>query len=473
MTVYILGGGPAGLALADALAEAGGPRFVLVERDNQLGGLARTLEWENRGAHDLGPHKIFSLDQALTARVRSLLPADGWITRPKASRIYMRGHMLPYPPSPLSLGKVFGWAPFVGMVWDYGWARIRSLLGRAAPRTFEEDLAGRVGRGLYEALFKPIALKLWGDPVNLDVKLSAGRVQTPPLMELIARTLGLSKKSQFEALEFEYPKGGLQRIWDAIHRKAQPHGEFLLGTEVTKIEVAGGRIARLGLRDRAGGAERVIDLGPDDFVMSSIPLGRLLVLMGDAVDNGVRERAADVLRLNDLILVFLHVDTPSLFEDSWIFVPDPAVVFHRISEQESFDPGMTGNGSIVCCEVMDNETRPMMELADEELVKRVEEGLRSMGYRFDAGASRVIRLRSSYPVFRPGFEGALTDVLATLDSIGNFRTLGRQGAFNYIGTLDAMDIGYGAARWYLARKPGAPDGWQSERERTRHYPVLD
>jgi hypothetical protein len=85
----------------------------------------------------------------------------------------------------------------------------------------------------------------------------------------------------------------------------------------------------------------------------------------------------------------------------------------------------------------------------------------------------VIRLRSSYPVFRPGFEAALTDVLAALDRIVNFRTVGRQGAFNYIGTLDAMDIGYGAARWYLAREPDVPDAWQSERERTRHYPVLD
>jgi hypothetical protein len=82
-------------------------------------------------------------------------------------------------------------------------------------------------------------------------------------------------------------------------------------------------------------------------------------------------------------------------------------------------------------------------------------------------------LRSSYPVFRPGFEAALSDVLAALDAIGNLRTVGRQGAFNYIGTLDAMDIGYGAARWYLARRPDASDAWESERERTRHYPVLD
>ena len=90
------------------------------------------------------------------------------------------------------------------------------------------------------------------------------------------------------------------------------------------------------------------------------------------------------------------------------------------------------------------------------------------GYRvIDA---RVIRLPKSYPVFRAGYEPALEKILAEFDALGNFRTIGRQGAFNYIGTLDAMDIGYGFVRWYRARE-SLP--WQVERERTSHYPVLD
>jgi hypothetical protein len=44
--------------------------------------------------------------------------------------------------------------------------------------------------------------------------------------------------------------------------------------------------------------------------------------------------------------------------------------------------------------------------------------------------------------------------LAGIDHIENLRTIGRQGAFNYIGTLDAMDIGYGAARWYGGTRRG-------------------
>jgi hypothetical protein len=61
-------------------------------------------------------------------------------------------------------------------------------------------------------------------------------------------------------------------------------------------------------------------------------------------------------------------------------------------------------------------------------------------------------------------------MLGELDNIQNFRTIGRQGAFNYIGTLDAMDIGYGLASWYCNR---ASSSWAEERRRTSRYPVLD
>ncbi|MEK7382603.1 MAG: hypothetical protein AAB262_04880, partial [Elusimicrobiota bacterium] len=155
----------------------------------------------------------------------------------------------------------------------------------------------------------------------------------------------------------------------------------------------------------------------------------------------------------------------------WVFVPDPEIAFHRLSEQESFDPEMTPNGGIVCCEIMSSETREMSSRSDDELAALALRGLERMGYAgFRVLHRRVIRLPRSYPVYRPGFEPALAGVLGELDGLKNFRTIGRQGAFNYIGTLDAMDIGYGFARWYAGDR--AQD-WQAERARTSHYPVLD
>jgi protoporphyrinogen oxidase len=469
MTTYILGAGPAGLAVADGLTDANSGDFVVLEKGRHLGGLATTVTWDGIGTHDLGPHKIFSLDRQLVKRVENLLPDEDWLTRDKKSSIYMNGHYLPYPPSPFSLAGVFGLPAFVRMVTGYGSARLASLIESKNPATFEDDLVNRLGRPLYEVLFKPIAEKLWGDPRELDVKLSRGRVQTPSLSEILGRLLKLKKSSDFEALTFRYPKGGLGRLWAAIEAKVHAGGKFLLGHGVTRLVNENGRIQEI--QYQFNGVEGRIHLKPDDDVVSTLPLSLTTRLLADSLPEHLLTLADRVVSLNDLLLVFLNVDRPSLLDDSWVFVPDPAISFHRVSEQESFDPNMTKNGSIVCCEFMSSSRRPLGQKSDDELCAAAAQGLADMGYSgFKILAQRVIRLPKSYPVFRTGFEAGLAELIQSLDQFPNFRTIGRQGAFNYIGTLDAMDIGYGYANWLAG---GKSQPWLQERDRTNHYPVLD
>lgn len=468
MTVFILGGGPAALGLAEGLT-ATRQQFVLLERQRHLGGLATTLRWEDHGAHDLGPHKLFTKDDLLMRRVEALLPADAWLTQDKRSSIYMGGHYLPYPPSPFSLAKVYGWPAFAQMTAGYAAAMTGSLRRLPPARTFEHDLQRRIGDPLYQAVLRPIALKLWGNPRRLDVKLSQGRVQTPSPVEIARTLLGAKKKSGFEALTFRYPKGGLQRLWEAIERRASGRGQFILGAEIDAIVVEGDRVRRLDVLHQ--GRRKTFAVQPDDFVMSTIPLQALGRLMGTALDRASVETIDEVVVLNTLLLVFIKLRRQRLLSDSWVFVPDPDVPFHRVSEQASFDPAMTPNGTIVCCEIMDNELRPMAGKSDAELQTLALTGLAHMGFDVAPVAMRVVRLRHSYPVFRPGFEARLEAVLEQLDHIRNYRSVGRQGAFNYIGTLDALDIGFGAARWLEQGQDRA--AWSAERLRTRHYPVLD
>ncbi len=469
MTTYILGAGPAGMTVADGLSDANGGDFVLLEKGPYLGGLAQTVTWNDIGTHDLGPHKIFSLDKKLVGRVEGLLHSSDWLTRDKISSIYMNKHYLPYPPSPFSLAGVFGLPAFVRMVAGYGAARLASIIGSNIPNTFEEDLVNRMGEPLYDVLFKPIAVKLWGDPRELDVKLSRGRVQTPSLIEILGRLLKLKKSSDFEALTFRYPKGGLGRLWSAIEAKSRTKGKFLLKHSITRFAADKGRIQEIHYQ--SNGTQGRIEVGPDDYVVSTLPLSLTTELLGDSLPKRLPELADKVVTLNDLLLVFLHVDRASLLDESWVFVPDPNIVFHRLSEQESFDPEMTKKGSIVCCEIMSGPGRPLTAKTDGELCAAAVKGLANMGYYgFKLLNQRVIRLPKSYPVFRTGFETGLAELIQSLDQFENFRTIGRQGAFNYIGTLDAMDIGYGFADWLVSgkRRP-----WQQERERTNHYPVLD
>jgi len=469
MTTYILGAGPAGMAVIDGLVDANSGPFVLLEKGPSLGGLAQSVHWPGVGSHDLGPHKIFSLDKSLVTRIEALVPAENWLTRNKISSIFIKGHYLPYPPSPFSLAGVFGVVAFIKMVLGYGVAKLSGIVSFSNPKTFEEDLVGRLGKPLYEILFKPIAEKLWGDPKELDVKLSRGRVQTPSPLEVVGRLLKIKKSSDFEALTFRYPKGGLGSLWRAIEVKALGKGKILLGNTVTGLAVEGRRVCQI--RFSSEGNESVIDLGPDDQVVSTLPLMHTIKILKRALPEHFENLAQNTVSLNDLVLVFLHVDKPSLLDESWVFIPDPEVVFHRLSEQESFDPDMTPDGSVVCCEIMSSHRRPLASKTDAELISLAVSGLHIMGYSsFKVLSQRVIRLPKSYPVFLTGFEPGLSELIGGLDQFENFRSIGRQGAFNYIGTLDAMDIGYGYVNW-LTKDMTKP--WKDERERTNHYPVLD
>lgn len=287
-----------------------------------------------------------------------------------------------------------------------------------------------------------------------------------------------SETSTFEALTFRYPKGGLSRMWDTIRRKGDG-GTWMLETAVTGLTVEDGRVRAMRLqRGGAGGPDETVAIGADDVVISSMPLGPTAMMLADHLGP---ERLADIrsqVVLNDLLLVFFRFDAPRLMDDSWIFVPDPSVAFHRISEQESFDPGMTPDGTIVCCEVMSSPGRPNAQKSDGQLADECRKGMaRLFGTVPDEMGMRVIRLPRSYPVYKVGHEPVLAAALASLDSIGNFRSIGRQGAYNYIGTLDAMDIGYGCAAWLNETAAAEPSdrssAWSRERERTTNYPVLD
>ena len=469
MTIYILGTGPAGLAVIDGLVDSEKENFIAIEKSNKGGGLAQTIEWKNIGYHDLGPHKIFSKNKDLINRVENLIPKDQWLTREKISSIFINKHFLPYPPSPFSLGKIFGIVQFLSMTYGYGIAFLKRVLFKQKIESFEDDLKSRLGIPLYSILFKPIAEKLWGEPKNLDLKLSQGRVQTPSFREIILRTLGLKKTSDFEALTFRYPHGGLSKLWDAIENKSNNHGEILFNTSVSDLRIENNKIIEISIIQN--GKEKIFKISDNDFVVSTLPIGLTVSLIKKYMSTSVEENFNKVVKLNDLILVFLNIDRDKFLKESWVFIPDPTIAFHRISEQQSFDPEMTKKGTILCCEIMSTVNKEMIHKTDQELFRLVNKGLEDMGYKnYNVINKKVIRLPKSYPVFLKGYEDGLNNLIYTLDKIENFKTIGRQGAFNYIGTLDAMDIGYGFVNWLQKRNYNE---WINERERTSLYPVLD
>lgn len=470
MTIFILGGGPAGLSVVDGLTDSHHDTFILIEREGELGGLARTLHWEGIGRHDLGPHKLFTFDTQLMKRLISLLPKEDWLSQKKIAGVYSKNCLLRHPPSIRDLLRAFGLIGFAKLVSGFLIAKLRSAIFKTNPTDFESILKQRVGVPLYKAFLQPTAEKAWGNLSELDPQLAENRIHIPSLKEFIFKQLHLQRTSQSEALTFFYPKGGLDRLWDAIRMKAAVNGTFYTNHSLIKMDVDGKRISKIYCKNALDGKIQTFDVAEGDQVVSTLPLFVQNMLMPEILSDDEKSLLKNSLVLNDLFLVFLHFDTPALFKESWVFVPEKDYVIHRISEQKSFDPGMTPHGTIVCCEIMSHHEKYLSGLSEDELISRVTVDLRKIrGADFKVLNARVIKLPKSYPVYRRGYQAILAQILKKFDHLENFKTIGRQGSFNYIGILDAMDMGYGYVDWLAKNRLN----WEDERKRTQNYPVLD
>ena len=274
--------------------------------------------------------------------------------------------------------------------------------------------------------------------------------------------LNIRRKSNFEALNFWYPKGGLQSLWDAILAKAGEQCKLMIDHKVIELKSNGSVIESIVCSTEGGVKE--IKISEKDFVLSTLPITHTINMLGHCLSDNLKENSENLIKLNDLILVFLYIDVDQLMEDSWVFIPEEKYIFHRISEQNSFDPEMVNGGSILCCEVLVKENDIQNSWSNQKFLNAVIADLEMLELKkFNIVDAKVVRLNSSYPVLKIGYQENLENVLNELDKIENFKSIGRQGSFNYIGTLDAMDIGYGSSELVAKR---LRKHWKAERLRT-------
>jgi protoporphyrinogen oxidase len=451
-TLYILGAGPAGLGAAYTASKLKiFERIVVVETNERVGGLAQTINWEGSGKHDLGPHKLFTLDAGLFEEIKSFLPKESWLIRNKIAKVYQAGRIMNYPPSILDMVKHFNFRlPLVV---------IEFLAAKARPKktrkNLQEALISLVGKSLANEIILPAVRKVWGDPLSLNASLAKSRIQIPTLREII---LGLFKKNAvdnlFEARIFHYPKGGLSVLWESIQTQCKENGvSFELSTAVTDLKVIDKKIVGIKLDS---GKKYTID--QSDLVINTLNQDKFLSL---AELSSNRSKST-----MDLILVFLQI-SEKMNKVSWYFVADSRLRSHRISSQSSFDPEMVESGDIICLEFMDQDG----SLSNEMALNLAEGEFRSIyGQEVQIIAKRVIRLKDSYPRFTD--EDLTTNVKNTeiLESISNLLSVGRHGAGQYVGSLDAFDMGRKALIWL--NNPTIESKLEY-RKNTATYPILD
>ena len=445
----ILGGGPAGLAVA-RYAQAAGLSFVLLEKSAELGGLCRTFACgEHR--YDSGAHRFHDRDPEITADVRSWL-GDELLAIHAPSQIWHRGRFIDFPPSPLNWIRSQGWLEGARIALEIAAMRLHPR----PERTFEDLAVNRYGHRLGKPLLLDYSEKLWGLPAAaLSPDVATRRLSGLALTSLLFEVILPQRKTRHLDGEFFYPRSGYGMIAERMAAGLQRE-RLLTGHEVTGFEFDGERVS--GVRCTDGS---VIPVG--GRVVNTLPLTIAARFLGQALPESAR-RAAAALAFRHVRIVFLRLAVPRCSDNASIYLPDPRLAISRISEPRNRSAALAPDGETsLVAEIPCSSGDPLATLGDEALAARVIDELEGVGLiqRRSVIEWRQHFLANAYPVYSLGYREQLTEVERGVCSVHNLDLLGRGGRYWYSHLHDQLRAAKDYVRSFAASMAAAGTGSES------------
>ena len=431
--VVIIGAGPAGLTAAYTLSKAG-VRSIVLEKDQTVGGLARTVNYKGY-YFDTGGHRFFTKVESVENIWKEVLGED-LLQRNRLSRIYYNKKFFYYPLRLLNaLLGLGGWNSIL-ILFSYLTAQ---LFPSKEEETFEDWVSNRFGKRLFKIFFKTYTEKVWGISCDgISAEWAAQRVKGLSLITALKNAIiknengQRDKKKVIKTLidEFDYPKFGPGMMWqalvDILHRTGS---QVWLRSEVEGICWSGNKVEALEVK-RNGQIELLYG---SDFI-SSMPIREALQRFKPAVPKDVLDAAND-LKYRDFLTVALIIRKPQLFPDTWIYIHDPDVKVGRIQNFKNWSPFMVPDPNNTCLglEYFCYEGDELWNLPDDELIELGKRELETLGLvnKKDVQEGTVVRMPKAYPVYDLTYGKSLDVVRQFLKPLDNFQMVGRNGMHKY------------------------------------------
>jgi protoporphyrinogen oxidase len=423
-TTLVLGGGPAGLTAGYLLGKSGRD-VVVVEADDQVGGLAKTVEREGY-RFDLGGHRFFTKALEVDDLWHEVL-GDEFLRRPRMSRIYWNNRYLDYPLRGPDVIKKLGPLELSRCMASY---LVSAVKPKGEEASLEQWVTNRFGKRLFELFFKSYNEKVWGVPASeIRAEWAAQRIKGLSFFSAARAAFFGNRGNKIKSLisEFNYPRYGPGQMWDAMTDAIRAQGgDVLLDAPVTRLELAGARVVEV----EAGGKSYTLPKA----VISSLPLREVVRMASPAAPQHVRE-AADGLRYRDFLTVALVVDGDDLFPDNWIYIHEPDVRVGRIQNFRSWSPWMVPDPTKACvgmeyfCFAGDD----LWTMEDDDLVDLAATELEKLRLAPKAKVEKgyAIRVPKAYPIYDADYAERVQVIRGWLDGIENLQQVGRNGLHRY------------------------------------------
>lgn len=316
--IAIIGAGPAGLSLANALLRRGESDFLVLEREAEAGGLCRSAIVDGSPLDIGGGHFLDVRRPVVTEFLFGFMPENEWDRYERDSRISIHSQMIG--------------SPFEANIWQLDAEHQEKYLrdiaeagcnrGEPCPVQFVDWIYWKLGKGIAEDYMLPYNRKMFGDNLN---QLGTYWLEKLPNVSY-EDTLRSCREHRPYAIQpghatFFYPKKyGYGEVW---RRMGQALGDRLVCScpaqtlDISSKTINGDVSADIIVNTSPWTAfERIVGL-------SDASLGGIASLKHTSVDI-------------DYVPDNLETDA------QWIYLPDEKLPEHRWLVRHNFCPGSKG-----------------------------------------------------------------------------------------------------------------------------------
>lgn len=362
MKYLILGAGPAGLAFANRLIQKGEDSFLVLEKENEAGGLCRSKEVDGKPLDIGGGHFIDVRNKRVLDFLFEVMPREEWNFFERDSRIDLYGTIIN--------------SPIEANIWqlpiDTQVKYLKSIaiagcnLEEAMPQKFVEWIYWKLGKKIAEEYMIPYNQKMFGN--DLDV-LGTYWLDKLPSVSFEETLISCLQKHAYGTqpghAQFLYPKEyGSGEVWRRLAERIK--GKIVYGVDIKSLDL------HAHLVNGSYNAECIIN---------TIPWTEFETIKGLSAEC---TEIIESLKYTSISVDYFEENMDSTAH--WIYYPDLKLPYHRILLRSNFCTGAKGYWTETNVERIDKEKKqnqyisqyayPLNTLGKRERMNRLLEYLR-------------------------------------------------------------------------------------------------
>lgn len=417
----IIGAGATGLGAAYRLKELGIEDFIVIDKEDYVGGLATSFVDDQGFTWDIGGHVQFSHYKYFDDLMNEALGEDGWLSHERESWVWIRDRFVPYPfqNNIRYLPEDDMWKCLSGIIDIY------KTPFQGKPANFHEWILATFGQGIADVFLLPYNYKVWAyPPEDMAYHWIGERVAVTDLKRATENVLfERDDVSWGPNNTFKFPKhGGTGAIWKRV---GEMIGEkfFKLGNAVQSIS-SGKKVVTLANGEQIG----------YENLLSSIPIDIAAQLV-DELPQDVKEKANEFVYSSSNIVGIGLKGKPKaeLEKKCWMYFPEDDCPFYRVTVFSNYSPNNVPDISQHWSLMAETSESPKKAVDRETIVEETILGLlntKLIDSRDDVISTWYYAADHGYPTPSLYRDDAYQVVMPALEALGVY-SRGRFGAWKY------------------------------------------